>query len=264
MFDQNQIQTTSDSLKKIIDCPIRASLVMGSGLGELLQKYDVVKRIHFQEIPGLPLSTVKGHQNQLILFKYKGENYLAMQGRVHMYEGYTPFQAALPIAMMGQFGIRNIIITNAAGAVNTDYKPGDIMCIHDHINLQGVSPLYGSQDIGRFVDMTDTYETAFISQLPSQLVIRKGIYAAMPGPQYETPSEIRYLRTIGADAVGMSTVMEVIMARFYQMRVFGLSMISNMAAGISGKLSHQDVLENGKKSHSKMSLILETILNQVL
>ena len=219
------------------------------------QLTDAVQ-IPYGDIPHFPVSTVAGHKGQFVVGKLEGREVLCMQGRFHYYEGYDLKQVTLPVRVMKLLGIGTLIVTNAAGGINTGFRPGNLMLIEDHLNLTGENPLIGEslETFGeRFFDMTVAYDREYrtlAENLAAELDIplQKGVYARLTGPNYETPAEIRYLRTIGADAVGMSTVPEVLVARHCGLRVCGISCITNLAAGMGeGLLSHEEVKETADR-----------------
>lgn len=225
-------------------------LILGSGLGEIADEVGGI-RIPYCEIPGFENSTVQGHKGSLVFAKVNGKNCVFMQGRYHFYEGHTLQKITYPVRVLKQLGVKTLILTNAAGGINLDFKGGDLMLITDHINLMGSNPLIGLNDdtIGpRFPDMSEVYnknlrEIALNEAKKLNIDIKQGVYAASTGPSYETPAEVRMLRTIGADACGMSTVPEAIVANHAGMEVLGISCITNMAAGIENKpLSHEEVV----------------------
>ena len=232
------------------------AITLGSGLGDLADHLVDAVQIPYGEIPHFPVSTVAGHKGQFVVGKLEGREVLCMQGRFHYYEGYTMEQVTFPIRVMKLLGISTLIVTNAAGGINTGFRPGNLMLIEDHLNLTGENPLIGEnlEVFGdRFFDMTVAYDAeyrALAEQLAAELNIplQKGVYAWLTGPNYETPAEIRYLRAIGADAVGMSTVPEVLVARHSGLRVCGISCITNLAAGMGdGLLSHEEVKETADR-----------------
>ena len=248
-------------------------LVLGSGLGGFADEAQPGLRIPYADIPGFPRSTVPGHAGQLILGDIEGVPICAMQGRVHYYEGHGIHSTTFPIWTLAALGVKNLIFTNAAGGVNTSFTPGDLMIIKDHINLLGVNPLMGpagGQGLmagsSQFVDMFRPYSHDLMSSAQDAaaqqgLALREGVYAAYTGPSYETPAEIRYLRKIGADAVGMSTVPEVIVARACGARVLGISCITNMAAGVlDQRLSHEEVIEVSSRIKGGFSALLRSVL----
>lgn len=232
------------------------AITLGSGLGDLADHLVDAVQIPYGEIPHFPVSTVAGHKGQFVVGKLEGREVLCMQGRFHYYEGYDLKQVTLPVRVMKLLGISTQIVTNAAGGINTGFRPGNLMLIEDHLNLTGENPLIGEnlEVFGdRFFDMTVAYDAeyrALAEQLAAELNIplQKGVYAWLTGPNYETPAEIRYLRAIGADAVGMSTVPEVLVARHSGLRVCGISCITNLAAGMGdGLLSHEEVKETADR-----------------
>jgi purine-nucleoside phosphorylase len=250
----------------------KVALVLGSGLGAFADELGSATRIPYHKIPGFPRSTVPGHAGALVIGKSGEVPVAAMQGRVHLYEGYSSREVVFPMRVFGRLGIRAAILTNAAGAINLDYSQGALVVIRDHINLQGKNPLIGENDdrFGpRFPDMSDAYfkvyrETAQREAKRLGLGAHEGVYAALSGPSFETPAEIRYLKTIGADLVGMSTVPEVIVARQMGIRVLGISCATNMAAGILDQpLSHAEVIETGERVKSQFIALLRAVIPQV-
>ncbi len=248
------------------------ALVLGSGLGVFADELASATRIPYQKIPGFPRSTVTGHAGSLVIGKSGEVPVAAMQGRVHLYEGYSSREVIFPMRVLGRLGIRAAILTNAAGAINLDYSRGALVVIRDHINLQGENPLIGPNDerFGqRFPDMSAAYskpyrEIALREAKRLGLGVHEGIYAALSGPSFETPAEIRYLKTIGADLVGMSTVPEVIAARQMGIRVLGISCATNMAAGILDQpVTHAEVLETGERVKSQFIALLRAVIPQV-
>lgn len=234
----------------------RVGLILGSGLGILAEEIEEAVAIPYEEIPHFPVSTVEGHAGRLVLGRLEGQPVVAMQGRFHLYEGYPLEAVTFPLRVMKRLGVEIAVITNAAGGINESFRAGDLMLISDHINFMFRNPLVGPNDPGlgdRFPDMSEAYD-ADLRRLAKRVAdkmgidLKEGVYAAMLGPSYETPAEIRMLRIVGADAVGMSTVPEVIVARHAGIRVLGLSCIANMAAGILPQpLSHQEVMETAER-----------------
>ncbi|MGH9684325.1 MAG: purine-nucleoside phosphorylase [Candidatus Acidiferrales bacterium] len=250
----------------------KIALVLGSGLGGFAEELDGAVRIPYEKIPGFPRSTAVGHAGCLVIGKVGSLPVAAMQGRVHFYEGYSAKEVAFPMRVFGRLGIRAAILTNAAGGINLDFNQGGLVVIRDHINLQGVNPLIGPNDerFGpRFPDMTQAYwkpyrEAAVAEAKRLGLEVHEGVYAALSGPSYESPAEIRYLRTIGADLVGMSTVPEVIVARHMGIRVLGISCVTNMAAGILDKvLDHAEVMETGERVKTQFVALLRAVLPRI-
>ena len=247
-------------------------LVLGSGLGSFADDLIEAVRIPYADIPTFPRSTAVGHAGQLVIGRSGDVPVAVMQGRVHLYEGYSAAQVAFPMRVLGRMGIGSVIITNAAGGINLRYKQGALIVISDHINLQGQNPLAGANDdrFGpRFPDMTEAYykpyrEATQAAAKKLGMTLYEGVYAALLGPSYETPAEIRYLRTIGADLVGMSTVAEVIAARHMGIKVLGISCVTNMAAGIPDKpLNHEEVLETGRRVQGDLVALLQAVLPQI-
>jgi purine-nucleoside phosphorylase len=247
----------------------RIALVLGSGLGGFADSLSDATRIPYAEIPAFPRSTAIGHAGQMVIGKAGGVAVAAMQGRVHLYEGYSAQQVTFPIRVFGRMGIRAVILTNAAGGINLSYSQGALVLIRDHINLQGTNPLVGPNDdhFGvRFPDMTEAYaksyrEFARAAFAKHGLTLHEGVYAGLLGPSYETPAEIEYLRRIGADLVGMSTVAEVIAARHMGIKVLAVSCVTNMAAGILDQpLSHAEVMETGERAKTTFEGLLRAVL----
>jgi len=250
----------------------RIGLVLGSGLGAFADELKEATRIPYAEIPSFPRSTAVGHAGQMVIGKAGNVPVAAMQGRVHLYEGYLASEVAFPTRVLGRLGIRALILTNAAGGINTEYKQGALVVISDHINLQGENPLVGLNDerFGpRFPDMTQAYwkpyrEIALQAARKLGKTVDQGIYAGLLGPSYETPAEIRYLRTIGADLVGMSTIPEVIAARHLGIKVLAISCVTNMAAGILDQpLNHEEVLETGRRVQGDFVALLQAVLPEI-
>jgi purine-nucleoside phosphorylase len=250
----------------------RIALVLGSGLGAFADELDGATRIPYEKIPGFPRSTAVGHAGRLVIGKAGGIVVAAMQGRVHSYEGYSAKEVVFPMRVFGRMGICSAILTNAAGGINLEFKQGALVVIRDHINLQGSNPLIGPNDdrFGpRFPDMTQAYwksyrEVTLAEAKRLGIEVREGVYAALSGPSYETPAEIRYLRTIGADLVGMSTVPEVIVARHMGIRALGISCVTNMAAGILDQpIDHAEVMETGERVKTQFVALLRAIIPRV-
>ena len=247
-------------------------VVLGSGLGGFADELSEATRIPYANIPFFPRSTAIGHAGQMVIGKVGDIAVAVMQGRVHLYEGYSANEAAFPTRVFGRMGIRALILTNAAGGINFEYKQGALVVITDHINLQGQNPLTGPNDDRcgpRFPDMTQAYskpyrEIALRAAHRLGKTVYQGVYAGLLGPSYETPAEIRYLRTIGADLVGMSTIPEVIAARHVGIKVLAISCVTNMAAGISDEvLSHEDVLATGERVKGDFVALLRAVLPEI-
>jgi purine-nucleoside phosphorylase len=247
-------------------------VVLGSGLGGFAESLSGATRIPFGEIPAFPRSTAIGHAGQLVMGNCGAVPVAVMQGRVHLYEGYCAQEVGFPMRVFGRMGIRSAILTNAAGGINLSYRQGALVLIGDHINLQGGNPLVGQNDDrfgARFPDMTHAYAKNYRQMAQQEaaklgMALHEGVYAALLGPSYETPAEIRYLRAIGADLVGMSTALEVIAARHMNIKVLALSCVTNMAAGILDQpLSHREVMETGERVKSSFEALLRAILPRV-
>jgi purine-nucleoside phosphorylase len=247
----------------------RVAVVLGSGLGAFADDLDNPVSIRYSDIPGWPASTAVGHSGKLVFGKLGKLDIAVLAGRAHLYEGYTPAQVTMGIRVLHQLGVRSVVLTNAAGGIKLSYRQGGLVLISDHINLQGSNPLIGPNDDSagpRFPDMTEAYSLDFrkkAHQVAQQLNIQldEGVYAALTGPNYETPAEIHYLRTIGADLVGMSTVPEAIVANYLGMRVLAISCVTNMAAGIlPQKLDHKEVMETGHRVRDTLIRFLKALL----
>jgi purine-nucleoside phosphorylase len=250
----------------------RIALVLGSGLGAFADDLENSVRIPYAEIPSFPQSTAIGHAGNLVIGTVAGVTVAAMRGRVHLYEGYSAEQVAFPVRVFACMAIRAVVFTNAAGGINPSFGRGALVVIRDHINLQGQNPLVGPNEErfgSRFPDMTDAYNCEFRAFALGEAEtvgndIHEGIYAAVLGPSYETPAEIRFLLAIGADLVGMSTVPEVIAARHSGLEVLAISCVTNMAAGLSGeKINHEEVLETGERVRGKFLALLRAVLPKI-
>lgn len=238
-------------------------VVLGSGLSHIADLFETSISVSYTEIPGMHASTVKGHDSRVIYTVHNNKKVVLLKGRMHMYEGYSAFQSAFPIAVMAELGATSLLVTNAAGGLNPQFKPGDIMMIEDHIKTQFPSPLEGILTNDRFVDMQNAYDISLYEELCKHYSLKKGVYVSTLGPQYETPAEVRHFQGIGGDSVGMSTVMETIMARFYKMNVIGFSMITNSAAGLPGAvLEHSDVVEQANTAGQTLGNIIQYILDK--
>ncbi len=247
----------------------KVGIILGSGLGGFADTFQEKVAIPYGELPGFPVSSVQGHAGRLVVGTLAGTALVAMQGRVHLYEGYPPWQVAFPARVLCGLGIETLVVTNAAGGIRSDLTPGDLMMITDHVNLSGQNPLTGPNDdrLGpRFPDMSAAYDPALCALLSStadklRIPLKRGVYVWLAGPSYETPAEIRMLRTLGIDAVGMSTVPEVIAAAHSGVRVAGVSCITNLAAGIAKKpLSHAEVAETADRVRDRFTALLAAFL----
>ncbi|KMK76102.1 purine-nucleoside phosphorylase [Alkalihalobacillus pseudalcaliphilus] len=266
----NIVETVNFIKEKYQKTP-KVGLILGSGLGVLADEIEDPIKVPYQDIPHFPVSTVSGHAGQLVFGHLNGKQVVAMQGRFHFYEGYSMKEVTYPVRVMKELGVEVLIVTNAAGGVNTEFQAGDLMLITDHINQMGTNPLIGSHDEGqgvRFPDMSEAYSKKLMSIAMDvaekhQLKLQQGVYVGNTGPCYETPAEVRMIRTLGGDAVGMSTVPEVIVARHANIKVLGISCISNMAAGILPQpLSHDEVIETTEKVKANfLQLVKATVEN---
>jgi purine-nucleoside phosphorylase len=265
-------ETAAQSILQRTPLLPRIGLVLGSGLGGFADSLTDATKIPFAEIPAFARSTAIGHVGQLVVGKSAAVPVAVMQGRVHLYEGYSAHQVAFPMRVFGRMGIRSVILTNAAGGINLNYQQGALVLIRDHINLQGTNPLVGANDdrFGvRFPDMTRAYAKDYRAIAREEaaklgMTLHEGVYAALLGPSYETPAEINYLSIIGADLVGMSTAFEVIAARHLGIKVLALSCVTNMAAGILDQpLSHQEVMETGERVKSSFEALLRAVLPRI-
>lgn len=249
----------------------KVGLILGSGLGDLADEIEESIQLDYSDIPNFPVSTVEGHDGKLVYGTLAGKKVIALKGRFHYYEGYDLNKVTFPVRIFNELGVESVIITNAAGGVNESFNPGDLMIITDHLNFTGSNPLIGqniSEHGPRFVDMTETY-----SQRGQQLLkdiakdndfpIKEGVYTWFTGPTYETPAEIKATRVMGGDAVGMSTVPEAIVAKHCGLEVFGISCITNLAAGMQAELNHEEVVEVSTKVKPRFKLLITELINQI-
>jgi len=274
-------QEAAEFIRSKYDKEIKVALVLGSGLGAFGEEVENAVKIPYEQIPHFARSTVEGHAGQLVLGEVAGVSVAVQQGRFHYYEGYDIAQVVFPVRVFGVLGVKSLILTNAAGSVDTDFKQGTLMLIRDHLNLMGVNPLRGKNDErfgARFPDMTEVYSLDYQEialaeagamteakgigeRLAKPRLLRRGVYCGLTGPSYETPSEIRMLRMLGADAVGMSTVPEAITARQMGIKVLGISCITNMAAGMSDEpIHHAEVMETGARVAETFKELLKRII----
>ncbi len=268
-MDQKKIEQAHAYIQERIDVQPEFGLVLGSGLGVLADDIEDQVTIAYEQIPHFPISTVSGHEGKLVIGTLAGQKVIAMQGRFHFYEGYSMPEVTFPIHVMRALGIHTIFLTNAAGGVNDEFNPGDLMVIRDHINQTGTNPLIGPNNdtIGpRFPDLSEVYSKESIEHVLNSaeelsIPIKTGVYVGNTGPSYETPAEVNMIRMIGGDAVGMSTVAEAIVARYIGLRIVGISCITNMAAGMLDEpLMHEDVVATAKKAqHQFIQLIKHTL-----
>lgn len=247
-------------------------LILGSGLGAIADKIEDAEHYNYSDIPNFPVSTVEGHAGKLVIGNFQGKQVVAMQGRFHYYEGYEMDQVTFPVRVMKLLGVQTLIVTNAAGAVNKDFNPGDLVLISDHINLSGRNPLIGRNldEFGpRFPDMSNAYDKDLRTKVKeiaknAGIELREGVYTMLSGPTYETPAEIRMIRTLGGDAVGMSTVPEVIIANHCGLKVIGVSCMTNMAAGILDQpLCHEEVMETSNKVKATFINLMTNIIKEI-
>ncbi|MBM4421972.1 MAG: purine-nucleoside phosphorylase [Chloroflexi bacterium] len=273
-FTRAHYQQSADFIRHRTQHTPKFGLILGSGLGGLADSIENANRIPSTDIPHWPHSTVEGHAGQLVIGKLRGQTVLAQQGRVHFYEGLPMQHITLPVRVMFELGVRYLIVTNAAGGINPTFNPGDVMLIEDHINLVGMAgfnPLIGpnDSDLGpRFPDMSNAYDrdlrgVAMRAAADSGITLRQGVYCQLAGPSFETPADIRFLKAIGADAVGMSTVPETTVARHCGMKVLGFSGISNVHRLDGSPTTHEEVLETGKAIGPKLAAIITGVLSKL-
>jgi purine-nucleoside phosphorylase len=265
-----KIKATSIYIQKATGFKADAGIVLGTGLGGLVNEIEIVQTLKYSDIPNFPVSTVDGHKGQLIFGKLGGKNIMAMQGRFHFYEGYDMKEVTFPVKVMNDLGIKTLFVSNASGGLNPEFRIGDLMMITDHINMFGKNPLVGpnlSQLGTRFPDMSQAYDLhlrdlARKIALKNHIDLKEGVYVGVTGPTFETPAEYRMFRILGGDAIGMSTVPEVIVARHMGMSVFGISIITD--SGVPGEIveiSHEEVQEVAMNAEPKMSLIIRELLS---
>lgn len=259
---------SAEYIKSIIKSKPKIGIILGTGLGEVADAVECEVEIPYKEIPNFPASTVSGHAGKMVIGKLSGKDVIVMQGRVHFYEGYTMKELSIPVQTMKALGVETIIVTNASGGINYDYSPGEIVLISDHIKFDLDSPLRGENpaELGdRFFDMCDAYSKdlrEMAKEVDSSL--KEGVYAYMGGPQFETPAEIRMLRVLGADLVGMSTVPEVITANHCGIKVLGLSCVTNMAAGMEdGGLNHEVIDKAEKDGKTRLKRIITEVVTKL-
>ncbi|MDF2820293.1 MAG: purine nucleoside phosphorylase [Clostridiales bacterium] len=264
-----RIKNAANFIKSKLGEVPEIAIILGSGLNNLAELFENKTIIDYKDIPGFPVSTVAGHKGRFIVGELAGKKVMAMQGRFHYYEGNTMEDVVLPVRVMKVLGIKNLIVTNAAGAVNTSFRAGNLMLITDHINMLGTNPLIGKNydEFGpRFPDMSDSYnkkDRLMVKEIAKGLGVdlKEGVYCAMTGPCYETPAEVRMARIIGADAVGMSTVPEVIVANHAGIKVIGISCLTNMAAGILDQpLCHEEVMEASNMASTNFEKLVSAIV----
>ncbi len=265
----NQINETAEYLKKRTGATPQVGIILGTGLGGLVNEIAIDFTVPYKEIPHFPVSTVEGHSGKLIFGSLGGKKVLAMQGRFHYYEGYDMKQVTFPVRVMKALGINDLVVSNASGGVNASYEIGDLMILNDHINQFPTNPLIGKNypELGpRFPDMSDVYDKQLVAKAKAIAVangirVQEGVYVGLSGPCLETPAEYNYVRAIGGDAVGMSTVPEVIVGRHGGMRCFAISIITDL--GVPGrivKVTHQDVIDVASVAEPKMTLIMKELV----
>ena len=269
LFDR--VQAASNALRHKVDQPPAVAVVLGSGLGVLADRLVDPIVIPYAEIPHFPSTTVDGHHGNLIVGTLGTTRIAALQGRFHYYEGHDLEAVTFPVRVLKVFGVQALILTAATGGINLEYRPGDLVCLSDHLNLLGSNPLRGPNDgrLGlRFPDMTRVYSPelrriALEEARRLDIPLHEGVYACLPGPSYETPAEIRMLRTLGADVVGMSTVPEAIVARHSGLEVLAFALVTNAAAGITGQaITHEEVIETGRQAGQRLGNLIEAIVGR--
>lgn len=267
-----KIKTAADYILGKSKYKPEIGLILGSGLGAIADTIENAEYYNYEDIPGFPVSTVEGHAGRLVIGELQGKIVVAMQGRFHYYEGYDMQVVTFPVRVMKLIGASKIIVTNAAGAVNKDFTPGDLMIISDQINFSGANPLVGPnlKEFGtRFPDMSDAYDKdlrVIVKNTAKELglEVKEGVYAMFSGPTYETPAEIRMARVMGADAVGMSTVPEVIVAKHSGLKVVGISCMTNMAAGILDQpLNHEEVMETSERVRKSFIELMTNVIKNI-
>ena len=274
MTEYEKIRAAAEKIENICG-RIDVTVVLGSGLGSYAEKLNGAENIvtlPYSDIPGFPVPTVQGHAGKLIVATLNGKRIAFMSGRFHIYEGHSPADVVLPVRALREAGMKHLVVTNASGGINLSLHEGSLMLITDHINLSGTNPLIGRNidELGpRFPDMTNVYTRdlqviARDAALEKGIELSEGVYCMLSGPSYETPAEIRMLRALGADAVGMSTVPEAITASHMGIQVLGISCITNMAAGVLDRpLCHQEVIESGKRTEKTFSVLMDSILEKI-
>lgn len=266
------IEATANYIAGLVHEEVEVGIILGSGLGGLVNEIDIKQIIPYKEIPDFPVSTVDGHNGALIFGILGGKNVLAMQGRFHFYEGYSIKEVTFPVKVMKKLGIDHLMVSNASGGLNPDYQVGDLMIISDHINMFPEHPLHGEnvEELGpRFPDMSQVYskelrDRAKFIALKNKVEVKEGVYVGVQGPTFETPAEYKMFRILGGDVVGMSTVPEVIVARHMGMKVFGISIVTD--SGVPGEIveiSHEEVQEVAMRSEPLMTLILKNLISGI-
>jgi len=267
-----QIKETALAIKNKISFTPEIGIILGTGLGGLVEEINIKHTIPYENIPNFPISTVEGHSGKLIFGELGGKNVVAMQGRFHFYEGYTMLQVTFPVRVMKLLGIQKLFVSNASGGVNPEFGIGDLMIINDHINFFPSNPLIGKNitELGpRFPDMSEAYSKDLIAKAKkvaseNKIKVQEGVYLGLSGPTFETPAEYQMIRNMGADTVGMSTVPEVIVARHMNIPCFAISIITDLGvAGKIVKITHEEVLEVAAQSEKKMTLLMKGMMKQL-
>ncbi|WP_096186935.1 purine-nucleoside phosphorylase [Evansella halocellulosilytica] len=271
MHTTNEINSAKDYIKGLTEFEPEIGIILGSGLGDMADHIEESVTVPYEDIPYFSKSEAQGHANQLVIGKLKGKVVVAMKGRYHYYEGYTLDEVTFPVRVMKALGIETLIVTNACGAVNTSFNPGELMLITDHINLVGTNPLIGKNNVElgpRFPDVSQVY-TKELRKLSKEIAkeqgitLREGVYGWWSGPVYETPAEIRMIRTLGGDAIGMSTVPETTVAVHSGIKVLGISCLTNMACGILDQpLSHQEVIDVAGQAKDKFIRLIKEVVHK--
>jgi len=267
-----KIKETTQFIQNRIKFKPEVGIILGTGLGAIVNEIEITDQIKYSDIPNFPLSTVEGHHGNLIFGILANKNVVAMQGRFHFYEGYSMQDITLPVRVLKQLGISHLIVSNASGGMNPEFEVGDLMIINDHINLFGTNPLIGKnyEEFGpRFPDMSEAYDKKLIRlalEIATEMGIKvkQGVYAGVTGPTFETPAEYKYIRSIGADAVGMSTVPEIIVARHMNLTCFAISVITD--SGVPGhivEITHEEVQQIAAKSEPKMAQLIKNLLGKI-
>lgn len=271
-MDMKRIDKIANFIQKKVDFVPDVLVILGSGLGSMADEVTDRIVLPYDEIDDFLVSTVEGHEGQFVFGSYKGKKVVMMQGRFHYYEGYSMKEVTLPVYVMRKLGVKNMVVTNACGGVNTEFTPGDLMLIEDHLNFTGNNPLMGQNfdEFGpRFPDMSKVYNRDLMALAEKigkeeNITLKRGVYAIYTGPSYETPAEIRAYRTLGADAIGMSTVPEAIVANYAGMRVLGVSCITNMASGILDQpLNHDEVIEVSTRVRGSFTTLISRVIEEM-
>ncbi len=271
-MDSKRIEKIAAYIKEKVDYVPEVLVILGSGLGSMADEVEDKILLPYHEIDDFLVSTVEGHEGQFVFGTYKGKKVVMMQGRFHYYEGYSMKEITLPVYVMSKLGVKNMVVTNACGGVNKDFTPGDLMLIEDHLNFTGNNPLMGPnfEEFGpRFPDMSRVYNRDLMALAvkigeEENIPLKKGVYAIYTGPSYETPAEIRAYRILGADAIGMSTVPEAIVANYAGMRVLGVSCITNMASGILDQpLNHKEVIEVSTRVKGSFTTLISRVIEEM-